>query len=362
MRKKGIAVVMTFVLLVAALAGCKAEPQGNPERKPENKKKSEVRIGITFDTFVLERWTKDRDVFVSTAQKMGAVVDVQTANGDVEEQKRQIRKFAEEDMDAIVIIAADCFQLADEVREARNKGIHVISYDRLIQGEQTDLYVTVDNEKVGQLMAEEMKKQLPEGGNVVMICGPEADSNSQDVVSGFEKELGDGPWKVVYKDFVKSWAPENSTQAVEEAFQNTTDIDAIMCGNDGLAGYVIRALSEQQLAGQVVVVGQDADLEACQRVVEGTQSMTVYKPIEELAKVAAECTVKMAKGETVVGKVIGVSDVKKNKDGDSVPYYALEPIAVTAENMDEVIVKSGFHLKDEVYLNVGEEQEPDNLK
>ena len=186
-----------------------------------------------------------------------------------------------------------------------------------------------------------------------MICGPEADSNSMDVANGFETELGDGPWKIVYKSHVKSWTPENGTQAVADAFAGTEEeIDAVMCGNDGLAGYVIRSLSERQLAGDVVVVGQDADLEACQRIVEGTQTMTVYKPINDLAKEAAECTVKLARGEQIVGNVLDVSDVKENEDGQEVPYYGLEPVAVTAENMDSVIIGSGFHSREEVYLNV----------
>lgn len=352
-RRFSVALILAAMLLLSACADASQETVQEVPADAGEEKDDGIRIGITFDTFVLERWTRDRDVFMDTARKMGATVDVQTANGDVEKQKEQVRKFTEENMDAIVIVATDCYSLKGEVEDARNKGIQVISYDRLIQGEQTDLYITVDNEKVGTLMAQSIKEKLPEGGNVVMICGPEADSNSMDVANGFETELGDGPWKIVYKSHVKSWTPENGTQAVADAFAGTEEeIDAVMCGNDGLAGYVIRSLSERQLAGDVVVVGQDADLEACQRIVEGTQTMTVYKPINDLAKEAAECTVKLARGEQIVGNVLDVSDVKENEDGQEVPYYGLEPVAVTAENMDSVIIGSGFHSREEVYLNV----------
>lgn len=352
-RRFSAALILAAMLLLSACADASQETVQEVPADAGEEKDDGIRIGITFDTFVLERWTRDRDVFMDTARKMGATVDVQTANGDVEKQKEQVRKFTEENMDAIVIVATDCYSLKEEVEDARNKGIQVISYDRLIQGEQTDLYITVDNEKVGTLMAQSIKEKLPEGGNVVMICGPEADSNSMDVANGFETELGDGSWKIVYKSHVKSWTPENGTQAVADAFAGTEEeIDAVMCGNDGLAGYVIRSLSERQLAGDVVVVGQDADLEACQRIVEGTQTMTVYKPINDLAKEAAECTVKLARGEQIVGNVLDVSDVKENEDGQEVPYYGLEPVAVTAENMDSVIIGSGFHSREEVYLNV----------
>lgn len=344
--------LLTAVLLLSACSGFETADVQETSGTAENKS-TEIQIGITFDTFVLERWTRDRDVFVDTARKMGASVDVQTANGDVEKQKEQIRKFIEDNMDAIVIVATDCYALKEQVREARNKGIQVISYDRLIQGEQSDLYITVDNTRVGTLMAQHIKEKLPDGGNIVMICGPEADSNSRDVTEGFEEEIGDGPWKVVYKSNVISWAPENGMQAVKEAFDGTEEeIDAIMCGNDGLAGYVIQSLSERQLAGEVVVVGQDADLEACQRIVEGTQSMTVFKPINDLAKEAAECTVKLAQGRQLVGDVLEKEDSRKTEEGQEVPYFGLEPTAVTMDNIDRIIVDSGFHSKEEVYLNV----------
>lgn len=350
MKKRCIAVLMCIILTAMMLISCNTKDQHVDKNESEKEKK--LRIGITFDTFVLERWTRDRDVFVSTAEKLGASVDVQNANGDVEKQKEQIQKFIEDDMDVIVIVAVDCFEMTEEVTKAKNAGIKVISYDRLIQGCTTDLYITVDNEAVGELMADTMIDNLPGGGNVVMLCGPEMDTNSADVVNGFKKGIEQSSLTVVKEIYVKSWTPENGFAAANEALSDAEDVDAVMCGNDGLAGYAIKALSEKQLAGKVVVTGQDADLEACQRVVEGTQTMTVYKPIERLAKVAAQCAVKMAKGEAVVGEKVGRTTTKKTQDGYEVPYWALPPIAVTTENMDDVIIDLGFHLRDEVYLNV----------
>ena len=120
---------------------------------------------------------------------------------------------------------------------------------------------------------------------------------------------------------------------------------------------VVHALKEKRMAGDIMVVGQDADLEACQRIVEGTQAMTVYKPIERLAKVAAKCAVKLANGEQIVGKDIGENSVKTTDDGKDVPYWGLPPIAVTKENMDSVIIDGGVHSEDDVYLNVPQLQD-----
>ena len=122
-----------------------------------------------------------------------------------------------------------------------------------------------------------------------------------------------------------------------------------MCGNDDLASKVVFALSEKRLAGKKLVVGQDADLEACQRIVEGTQLMTVYKPIEKLARNAAEAAVAMARGEEFSKE----NPLSEYDDGSkTVPYLKIEPISVTEDNIDDIIINSGFHLKEDVYLNV----------
>ena len=117
----------------------------------------------------------------------------------------------------------------------------------------------------------------------------------------------------------------------------------MISGNDSLAEGVIEALSEHRQIGKVYVVGQDADLWACQRIVEGTQLMTVYKPIEKLAEATIECAIKLVKNEPL-------EIDKRIFDGKYyVPYYVLEPIAVDKNNMDDTIIRDGFHLKDEVY-------------
>lgn len=343
--------VAVLVLLSLLFTSCSPKHVGG-EKKEDSKEK--ISIGITFDTFVLERWIRDRDVFVSAvSQENNAVVDVQNANGDAKKQQSQIKKFIEQKKDVIVIVAVDCFALTDVVEEAMHQGIKVVSYDRLIQGAATDLYITVDNTQVGMEMAKEVKEKLPEGGNIVMICGPEMDTNSEDVATAFEREMADSRYHILYKNHVKSWTPEYGFHAVTEAFRaaGEENVDAVMCGNDGLAGHVIRALSEKQLAGKVVVVGQDADTEACQRVVEGTQSMTVYKPIEELAKAAASCALTLGKGQDIKEAGYDIKE-KELQNKAKVPYLGLVPTAVRKDNMDQVIIDIGFHLREEVYLNM----------
>ena len=334
-----------MICLPLILSGC-----GNDKKNPKpkvNNVEDTIQIGITFDTFVVERWLRDRDVFVSTANDLGAEVNVQNANGSVEEQISQIRYFIDKAVDVIVIIAVDGSELLDVVTEAKEAGIKVIAYDRLILNANVDMYISFDNEAVGRLMAESLVENVPDGGNIFSICGPTSDNNVLMVDKGFREVIEGSNLKIVFQRNCDGWDAELAFGYVNEGLEETSDLTGVMCGNDDLASQAIRALSENRLAGSVILVGQDADLAACQRIVEGTQEMTVFKPLDNLAKDAATYAVLLAKGETP-----DVPDTTIDDGTYEVPYMRLDPIAVTLENIDEVIIDSGFHAREDVYLNV----------
>ena len=342
--------------LLAGLGGC-AGNSGTPETgsgpKPEP-----LQIGMSFDSFVIERWTRDRDVFVSTAQSLGAQVNVQNANGDVDEQIAQIEYFIEKGMDVIVIIAIDSEALQDVVKKAMDKGIRVIGYDRLLVGSGADLYISFDNVRVGSLMGESLAENMPEGGNIFAIYGSRSDHNVAMVQEGLMDALEGTGIEIVYSAYCENWLAELAFGAVTEGLAQTTDIGGVMCGNDDLASQAIRALAERRLAGGVTVVAQDAELSACQRIVEGTQEMTVYKPVDELASSAAQLAVALGNGTDITGEDAPLPVTDTIFDGtEEIPYYGIEPVAVTRENIDEVIVDSGFHMREDVYLNVADKTE-----
>ena len=349
--KKGRWTFLIMVLALAFTAGC-----GTAQREPEKTEKEEedkLQIGLSFDSFVIERWLRDRDMFVSTAQSLGAEVNVQVAGGVVEEQISQIEYFIKKKMDVIVIIPIDGDALFDVVKEAKSQGISVICYDRIIPNVDADLYVTIDNEMVGTLMGEALKKACPDGGNIFAIYGSPTDKNVEEVEKGFKDALADSKLNIVYSGYCDNWLAELAATHVNKGLEVTDDIVGVMCGNDDLASQAVKVLSENRLAGQVAVVAQDADLAACQRIVEGTQTMTVYKPIEQEAATAATLAVALGRGEDISSSDCDYPVVETTNDGGfDIPYYKITPVAVTKENMDEVIVDGGFHTHEDVYLNV----------
>ncbi len=347
--KKITVFVLSWILCLSLLAGC----GGAEEQMRETETSIEsIQIGFSFDSFVIERWQKDRDIFVSTAKEYGAEVNVQNANGDLVEQISQIEYLIEKQVDVIVIVCIDSDGLSEVVAKAKEKGIKVIAYDRLIKNADVDLYISFDNEKVGTLMGEALVAEELPNKKVLMLAGPTSDHNVSQIENGFCSVMDKNEIEIADTMYADGWRAELASEYVNAHIDEMDEVDAIMCGNDMLATNVIRTLAENRLAGKIKIVGQDADLEACQRIVEGTQVMTVYKPVEKLAQKAAEYACEMALS-TPVSQNLENGKYQTIFDGSyDVPCVVLEPIAVDAENMKEVIIDSGFHFEEDVYLNV----------
>jgi len=253
-------------------------------------------------------------------------------------------------MDVIVIVPHDGKAMAKGVEVAERAGIPVIAYDRIIVDSDLDLYMTFDNEHVGELQAQYILEKLKgtKPIKLVRIYGSKTDNNAVLFKNGQDKALKDaiasGAVQVVHEDWADDWKPENAKRIMNAAItKNGHGIDAVLASNDGTAGGAIQALKEEGLAGKVVVTGQDAELVAVQRIVGGEQSMSIYKPVQALAKRAAEVAVALATGKPVVAKA-ELSNGKRE-----VPTILLDVVTVTKDNVDSTVVKDGFHSREEVY-------------
>lgn len=322
---------------------------GSPQTVTAEAKK--IRIGFAMDTLKEERWQRDRDMFVAKAKALGAEVLVQSANGNASMQISQAENLLTQNVDVLVVVPANAVTAAAIVEKAHKAGKKVISYDRLIRNADVDYYISFDNEEVGRLQASYLVSRAPKG-NYVLIGGSPTDNNAKMFRDGqmqiLKPLIAKGDIKIVVDQWARDWQSSEALKHTENALTRArNDIQAVVASNDGTAGGVIAALSQQKLAGKVLVSGMDADLAACQRVAEGTQSMTVYKPIKLIADKGAELAVQVARGDVPKFDLSKVNNGKKDVDA-----LLLKPIQVDRSNLEATIIKDGFHSKADIYKNV----------
>ena len=348
--KDGACAKKFFFLAAAAflfaITGCRKKGSDFSSKSPNGDSSASLSIGFSIDTLAIERWRRDCDVFMNTAKDLGALVIVQNSGNSVETQRQQIEYLIKRGVKAIVVVPKDADSLSESVRMAKSKNIPVISYDRLLRNAPIDLYTTIDSQAVGSLMARELLRKKPRG-SFFCIYGPKEDFNMTLIQRGVEGALEGSRARVDYIYWTDGWNYDLSYLRMAELLREGKIPDAVVAGNDAVADSIIRAIGEFAPSKNIAVGGQDADIAGCQNVVSGKQAVTIYKPITELAKKTARIAVAMAQGKSVK-EIEGVNGSIDNGSGE-IPVIWLHPIAVTAENMEEIVVQSGFHTKQEVF-------------
>lgn len=340
--KKSLFVLSILLLFVS----CKKQPQKSAEKKTSTTIAKKITIGFSIDTLAIERWQRDLDIFINTAKELGADVIVQNAGNSVEEQNRQLLYLLEKNVDVIVVLPKDADSITESVQKIRSKGIPVISYDRLALNADISLYLTIDSERVGECMANGLRKKT-NGNNWFLILGPEEDYNMTLIKEGIYKILKNTPVNISHIFYTDGWNYDLSYQEMVRLISKEQIPDAIVCGNDAVASSVIQAISRYYPDVHIPICGQDADISACQYIVQGKQDYTVYKPITRLAELAAEFAVYLARGEDITQKNYRIKTIN-NGFGD-IPAIWLEPVLVDNENIDDVIIRSGFHTENSIY-------------
>lgn len=351
-----VLLVFTFILLTGCITHSETvyeeeendriseSETGEEESEKENRK---LKIGFSMDTLIEERWVKDKDMFKEAIEALGAEVEIKAANGNDTLQIAQAETLISQGVDLLVLVPHNAEAAASIVGKAQMAGIPVISYDRLVMNANVDLYISFDNEKIGALQGIAITQLVP-SGKYVYIAGAETDNNAHLMKKGVYQVLrpfiNNGNIEVVYDQWTEAWLPENAKKNMKAALAaNHNQIDAVIAANDATAGAVIEALEEEGLAGKIPVVGQDAELEGVRRIVEGTQSMTVYKSIKSLTQQTAEIAVKMAAGEEIYTSTT-LNNGKKN-----VPTVLLRPVAVNKDNIQETVIQDDYHSKEDIY-------------
>jgi D-xylose transport system substrate-binding protein len=305
------------------------------------------RIGFLLDDFNSSRWEHDSSIFCKKVRATGNEVLVRICDSDTILQYKQAEELIKAGVNVLVIVPASSIAAKAIVITANDKKVPVIAYDRLILNCNLDYFISFDGEKVGELQAEYILKQINYAGSIMIMNGPEYDLNSllfkKGQMSVLKPYIDKGAVKIIYDQFLSEWT---SMEAYMEAndFLATYNgkIDGIIAANDGLAQGIIEALSVFRPTEKIPVTGQDATVSAYYNILDNLQGMTVYKPIDSLATQAADLACKLAdKKNPATGNLSVAYNGLKN-----IPFIKLEPIAITKENVQSLLIKSNY-LSDE---------------
>lgn len=335
--------------LVLVFAGCVNAPQETPvaDNTTTSSADRPVRIGFSMDTLKEERWQRDKALVEQRARELGAVLDVQVANGDDAVQTKQCDNMLIKGVDVLIVVPHNGEIASSIVEAAHRKGVPVIAYDRMIRNADVDLHVAHEQEKIGEMQARYALERVPKG-NYVLIGGAPTDYNALILRDGqlrvLKPAIDRGDIKVISQQFAKDWRADEALRITEDALTRTgKKIDAIVASNDGTAGGAISALEAANLAGKVLVTGLDAQKDALQRVVSGKQTMTIYTPIQPLAFGAVEAAIKLARKEPVA------APHKINNGRLDVPSILYDSVAVDKTNIDATVIKDGYQKREDIY-------------
>ena len=359
-----------FLLSISAVVllsvfGCR----GKDQKEASSTSGATYTAGFLMETYDLDRWKRDEEFFREKANSLGVTVLRAVADGDQDRQNKQAETFLTQGVNALVVVPKNLNTAARIVKSAHEKNIPVLAYDRLMLDCDLDIYITFDNEKVGYLQASGVLQKVPEG-NFILLGGAASDNNAKLLRTGqlraiHEHELQTKKKITILADpFLDDWDRDEARRRVGNLLTKFSaegkKIDAIIASNDATAGGVVAALQAEKMAGKIAVSGQDAELQACQRIVEGTQAVTVYKPVRLLAEVSAQVVQRLAKKEKPeeIIKALGFTVNYLDNGFKKVPSIFLEPVFVTKENMMKTVIADDWQSMEKVYANVPKEAWP----
>ena len=338
---RAIAAAVAALLAVPMLAGCTNGVQSGAPSDPETAK-----IGLLLPDSVTARYeSADRPYFEERISELCPRCEVLYANADADaaKQQQQAESMLTQGVSVLVLDPYDGKAAASIVTLAKNRGVPVIAYDRLIDSPDLAYYISFDNELVGRLQAESLLAKLdadgiePGDGGILMVNGSPTDNNASQFKRGAHAVIDASGYDVLAEFDTPGWDPAKAQDWVAgQIIQFGDRIVGVYAANDPTAGGAIASLMAAGVSPIPPVTGQDAELAGLQRILVGDQYMTVYKALEPEAHQAATLAVELVNGRTPPGQVdVAVQEVQ-------IPSFLLDPVAVTRAQIKPVVIDDGF--------------------
>ncbi|GAA3475326.1 sugar ABC transporter substrate-binding protein [Nonomuraea roseola] len=309
------------------------------------------KIGLLLPESKTARYEKfDRPYITADikAQCPKCEVVYNNANQDPNQQQQQVDSMLTNGVKILILDAVDAKAIASSVAKAKSQGAKVVAYDRLAGG-PVDAYTSFDNLQVGKAQGQALLDAIKAGGDpkrgpVVMVNGSPTDPNAADFKKGAHSVL-DGQVTIGKEYDTPDWSPDQANTEAAGAFTalGADKVVGVYAANDGMAGGIARAMQNAGVKKGTPLTGQDAELAAIQRILLGTQTMTIYKPIRPEAKNAAQLAISLATGQGVTG-----TTTVDNGANSAIPAQIIAPIVVTKENIKDTVIKDGFWKVEEI--------------
>ena len=358
-RLASVALAGVLALSASACGGSDSGGSGAEGGAGDSGGSSETtgKVGVILpDAVTSPRWeANDRPALQKAFDDAGIESDIQNAGGDVAQFSSICDSMINSGVQVLMIVNLDSESGKACLDKAAQAGVQSIDYDRLTLGGGASYYVSFDNVKVGELMGQGLEQCLGEQdkteANVAFINGDPTDNNAALFKSGYEQALqpkfDDGTYTLV-GDQTGEWDAQVAGTAFDGIYtSNNGDVDGVVSANDTMAGGIIARLKANGVAGEVPVTGQDASVEGLQRILAGTQCMTVYKNVNVEAKAASDLAIALIQGDTAKADELASGSVEDTELGKQVPSVLAEPQAIFAGDV-KTVIDDGFQTAEDV--------------
>lgn len=375
-RSKKIALVAAATGLAVALTACGGGRGGTSSSGSDTNGGKGSLVGIAMPTKVDQRWIQDGANVVKYLKAAGYKTDLEYADNDIPTQAQQIETMITKGAKVIVIASIDGGALGQQLDDAKAAGVKVIAYDRLLTGdENVDYYATFDNFKVGVMQANSLLTglgYLDADGNktgkkgpwhIELFAGSPDDNNATFFYNGamsvLKPLIADGTLVVTSgqtafnQTAIQGWDPATAKKRMDDLLAKSysrgkTKLDGVLSPYDGLSDGILAALEaggyKVGSPDWPIITGQDAEVASVKQIIAGSQYSTIFKDTRDLAKQAVAMTEALLQG-----KQPEINDTKSYDNGKKVvPTYLLQPVVVTKDNYQKVLIDSGYYTADDL--------------
>ncbi len=341
---KKVSKVLVLVLALTLVVGMFTNAFAWEKRKDS---KDQLVVGVAWKTFQEERWVRELNVMKDICEEQGIEFIYQVSENDAMKQVSQVENMVAQGIDILIAQTNEKEALANAFRSASEAGV-LVAYYESTQGETyADFAGGNDEYSIGMQITQAIGDMGLEGKVAYMYGDPAGGSGVYKFHDGMHDGMAGSPnVEVIGEQWATNWDPQIALSNSENWLaQYGDEIVAILCMNDGLAGGAIQALENADLAGKVLVCGQDCDLVAVQRIVAGTQYSTVLKSGNEYPTLFINAVLDYYMGVTTAADY---ENSEENCDGATIPFLKYDGIVITKDNVDAVI-EAGVYTYEEVY-------------